>query len=627
MNYNDLLPILLVNIHKSILTNDMFKCRDALSDIVIQIDKNGIILHRKLHLLIHEINSILDSDITGTYLNSKMKSIQSMLIQCKINDELVSSQILSLDFWDTLVCRVKDHEYIKMETMVYLLDKNILDSKYNIRLLYEIRMYVESMLLSNNNNEFKYNLRDVFVGIIEILFGVNDILVNDLLLYECDLEKQNVYLNHDLLEYIERFTYTEIYITSDYHLGSNHLDAILKRLDCSLPINRIIVSCDSNESKKSGKLFSYIGTDAFIHIGDDIEADVMPICNSVLYTGTSQSKYKKYKDFYYYLRKLPINIYDVASLTGISLNVELGREMATYLYNLYYDFCKYIETTTTGTIYFCTREGTLLKKLYDIYCDKNDIIPNSVLLELSRKSIFLPSLHKIFNLSTYMNNHVIVQRRSLFSSLGIPDHKSDPTAYVTINDIDTSDIEYIKMESKKAYNNAIPYFLKYPDIDSIIDLGWFGSTSIYLSNLLSKTINDVYMFSIGGVNHRCLYRLDGRTMVSTYPLEYLSTLGDTVVSYKDGISVTLPVDTREVFSNYVSEFQDELVNLFDSENKNDYSSVDYINRLIPNHLAIRCFCSEHDEGYGLGGLTHSSNHVDARNLIIRTIYEARINQC
>ena len=308
-------------------------------------------------------------------------------------------EIVAFDFFDTLV-----HRYCHPENIISNWAKTII-TRYSLSVsssyLYHLRKDSEIAIVKEGREDASYKniMQKVYdslrsfgmlenVGFSEFYTVAYDI--------EIKIEKNNVYIDKEMLEEAIRFYNLKktLIIVSDFYLGKEFLNQICDKLHIPHIFFRIYVSCDYNARKSTGALYERIleefkiSPSQLLMIGDNEVSDQRVPKKMGINIEPCKSYF--YDRFYLKVKELRKSLQFVHN----SNNLFTG-----YSGIMYYFISKlYRSAISLGCkkILFCSREGQILKTLFDIFQEKLDE-KERILTEyiyISRRATFLASLQK-----------------------------------------------------------------------------------------------------------------------------------------------------------------------------------------------------------------------------------------
>ena len=314
------------------------------------------------------------------------------------------------DIFDTVVYRTVQPEFTKKlwaNKIVKRLGLNL-----NMINLYKERNRIETELgekAHNDGNDWEFRHKDLSIEIYKYLTNRTSIDISEKnfveLSKEVEVEVESAVQipNKDIIDTIKkaRKKGKKIYCVSDMYLSNEMVGEIFKNIGIRDLFDGIYMSCEYLKNKKSGQLYKIvlnelkIKPEECIMIGDnkfgdyDIPSDIG--IKSIHIDRTKQyEKYQKFieeherRDYYsefINLTKTPNNSFEHAVFT-----------LYRFIEKLYYN----LENDGLDEVFFLSREGEYLKKLFDDFNDKicGKKIKSHYIL-VSRKSTYLPSLNKL----------------------------------------------------------------------------------------------------------------------------------------------------------------------------------------------------------------------------------------
>ena len=245
--------------------------------------------------------------------------------------------------------------------------------------------------------------------------------INAVLSSEIDAEMLVCYPVVDLLSLIKelRKTGKTLLFTSDMYLGSAEITKILDHAGYSSLFDKGYVSADIGLTKRSGRLFTYIlekegiFSNELVHIGDDYLSDVcVPQklgINTYHFQDSASEKwahrhrklYRLSKKSFYWEGLRWVDMTPPGSHARTISSRDQGYALGywllgPFLFNFIYQVIQLIGKDNADLVLFPSREGFILKALYDrLSCE---LMPDrqipSCYLFLSRQSVFLPSIRQ-----------------------------------------------------------------------------------------------------------------------------------------------------------------------------------------------------------------------------------------
>ena len=318
-----------------------------------------------------------------------------------IDYKKIKTNIVAFDFFDTIV-----HRDCNPEIILFKWAKEVscyLRFSISSSVIYQIRKKIETEKKSNGLEEVAY--QDLLAELYNRLKNLSKSEyfpdIEDFVEFSKELEVlleiEHIYIDNEILDII-KFHYEngkKLYVISDFYADSKLIGKILEHLGIKHYFEDIIVSSEYNARKSSGRLFekflSITGLEPHqvTMIGDNYISDFVNPSNIGLnayfreYTPVEDSLIddkgleKLYKDVLFSdAENAPFNGFLADILYFVSkLHVQLTKDRVT-------------------KVLFCSREGQLLKELFDLYqstfLHKNKI--QTYYFYVSRRSTLIPSL-------------------------------------------------------------------------------------------------------------------------------------------------------------------------------------------------------------------------------------------
>ena len=305
------------------------------------------------------------------------------------------SSVIAFDCFDTLVHRKCNNEQVLVEWAKYM--ERILCLKVSWKDLYKTRKEKEIYLKKEiEEPSYKDLLKEVYDSChMKISF---DEFYNMSKKMEVAIEQKALVIDEDglLLIHDLKEMKKEIIVISDFYFGKELLKPILDNLGIGKFIDEIFVSSDIGKRKSTGNLYQYvlkrkhIRPEKMLMIGDNSRSDVEIPSKLGIRSWHKKNEWNSPK----ILEKKDIikNIYEIS---GCNYNPLRGYIPILLLFadRLY----KYLTEAQEDKIYFCSREGQGLKKIFDYY---QSFYPKVLQFEtnylyVSRKATVLAGLENI----------------------------------------------------------------------------------------------------------------------------------------------------------------------------------------------------------------------------------------
>lgn len=412
------------------------------------------------------------------------------------------------DFFGTIMfrdCSADDIKRIWAKQFSACLDYKISDLG-----LYKIRICSERKIVAlNSNQEFKY------LDLIKEIYARVTAITNENMPYEdflaasekleIEIEKVHQKINSKLIDQIVHLKNLgkKIYILSDFYFAASKLKEFLDDKKVDVKFDQIFVSCEFGVNKSTGKIYQMliekynINPSNAIMIGDNLCSDIIKAERYGFNTYKIGSK----KD-----SKLFINSQKVLK-NFLFKGSKFRTSYSNYAVTLFIFIKKLYENVIKSgseTVFFFSREGEFLKKLFDIYCEclhRKYGLPmiNSKYLYVSRQATYGATLknlqeetfEKLFK--SYSDMSIV----AFLKNLGFSDEQikkaenfSTVSIYENINNIRDSS-EFFALKNSEDFNELYSEVIKEKkellnryleqegffegDKAVVVDVGWKGS--------------------------------------------------------------------------------------------------------------------------------------------------------
>ena len=340
-------------------------------------------------------------------------------------------------------------------------------------------------------------------------------LMNEELRIECLVLKANKTIKK-VYDYCVK-SGKRIIAVSDMYLSKSFLRRVLN--NCGYDkIEKIYVSCEQGENKRSGKLFkiieSELGNKKYLHIGDAWKSDYLrpKKCGWNAYHIKKPKKYKG--SLISVIRDKAIKNYSGNYYAKIGYGV-LGP--------ILFEFCKWLKTgvdcTHSSSVLFFSRDGKIMKGAFDIMYPG---LVNSSYFHVSRRVMNTVTLwmHPEFDtLKDYIEDTYSFTISTFLKRLGLFDHSEYEKLGLDLDREYEADkfwenceikeyyekiiLENAVNNSKRQYSLFCDYCKKFIDAGNlaIVDIGWRGSMQDRLKELdefiCKQGINSIKGYYIG----------------------------------------------------------------------------------------------------------------------------------
>lgn len=296
-----------------------------------------------------------------------------------------------------------------------------------------------------------------------------------------------------------------INVISDFYLGQEELKVFLKKEKLYKKIDHIFVSSDCKISKHLGGLYKYVckqvgfDTGQCIMIGDNLKSDIK---NAELY-GIKGFNVKCLEGIE---QKATIEE-KITKIAKSQIDKELGYSNYCFLLYLYIErLYKILIHEGIKNIYFLSREGEFLKKLFDLYISKRNCKKiNTHYLYVSRKATYPATLKSLdeetfdllrkypkFSIKDFLEN---IGMQYVTLELGLTDAEIEQMITGFFDSPVFSNLCKRKKFQELYENSRVQYksiFKKYCDQEGLIsdcvvavaDVGWNGTMQDNIYNAL-----------------------------------------------------------------------------------------------------------------------------------------------
>lgn len=474
----------------------------------------------------------------------------------KLHDKQI--KYVLFDIFDTIVSRKVQPEYVKKIWSNQLI--KYFKLKFEATYLYGIRNQIEEDL-GNENVALGNDCEVTYDSIIKRLYKTLNIKIpykkflDGCKEIEINIESEVLIPDDVIIKEIKKLRKEgkKINCVSDMYLSQKMIENIFDNLGIKELFDNIFVSCEYLKNKKTGKLYDIVlkklnaKPDDCIMIGDNYHSDYeIPEKKGI--KGIHLNRNKNYEFYQQYLNThSPKIIYN--NINKLLKTTDDDFEHSIFsLYNfiekLYYELL----SRNVEEVFFLSREGEYLKKLFDYYCD--NIYGRKIhshYLYVSRKATYLPSLKKLEDedFSSLLNQYSYITIVEFLRSLNfekeevnqiIDSYKKDSKIlldkfisdknykkqleHIITDDVNKKIPNFIKSGSLKVLKNNETFkkiyeknrleqknnFIKYINQKTknnhiyVVDIGWNGSIQNNIQNILgdSYTVEGFYF----GMNRR-----------------------------------------------------------------------------------------------------------------------------
>ena len=528
-------------------------------------------------------------------------------------------ELLSVDLFDTVIRRKCHPDTIKYYTSMYVYIKyhDILKKDFSsIKILTKKRIEVEKRIgeyCKTKGYDDEYILEDVIRIWCEEILNLEKIsskqITKELYYKELEIECYFVYLDPNIIQTIESFSFDKLVCISDFYADSIFIDTLLKKIKFPLTFDYKYISCECKLNKRSGRLFDYVNKDMGIdfskqiHIGDNWNSDyIIPKSkgiNALHYLHQEDSLKRKKTTLFH------------QKIKDSSFHPKITDEISY----LFYGFISWIIEEAIKkditTIYFFTREGEFFYKIYEQFVKYNPyggiLLPEGKILEVSRLSTFAASLQAVSldEMMRIWNQYSVQTMYAFFTSLNISFEKVEkyltrynilpyiqfiePWTHESIQKLflDIEFINFMKSQIEELRTNLVSYCIQEgmsttkQEKIAIVDIGWRGTIQDNLGYIFPNyEIHGFYMGLLPFLNvqpKNCKkygyinkYKYSNSMLLISTPLEMLcNSPNGSVIGYEN-------VDNRIKTIKKIS----------DEENKIYFNYTQYIQKRVIQDIII-----------------------------------------
>jgi len=435
-----------------------------------------------------------------------------------------SNLVYGFDFFDTIV-----HRNCAPEVILYEWAKKV--SRF-------LRFQIDSETILNNRKQsgrvkrediveeidYKELIRRLYVSLdITSVVSFDDFFtfcINE----EINIEKKHISFDEDCVNYIKALKTKglSIVIISDFYLGQDFFKCILKEKQLDELFIKVFVSSDIGKRKSTGSLYYHVLKDLRIYPsdlimnGDNRNSDLI-IPNSI----GIKTNYRPYNS---QNANSKSNLKELEnSLKKILLRKPIDDSLHSYSCEILYFIDNLYETLIKNNytkVLFCSREGQLIKRLFDIYQINcwGDTLIDTRYFYISRRSILSPALKDLdeedFNLVFRQFSHITLndflnsigfsrqQIVDIANEMGVQidiaiDSQSDILQQLRRTECFISQYDEIRETQKDLF---LEYFSSFGFGDddnriAIVDIGWKGTIQDCLRVVIPAkySINGYYL--------------------------------------------------------------------------------------------------------------------------------------
>lgn len=459
-----------------------------------------------------------------------------------------NSEIISFDVFDTAVLRKTFFPQCVFSLMERKLKKKYKRDVSKIANFQQKRIDAERIAreknISKNNQET--TLKEIYKELVEITH-LNHRKLSKIMIIEFETELDVLEKNHYIYQ-VYKYSldkHKKIIFTSDMYLSKNQIEKILNKCGYN-DYQEIFVSSEFKKTKYSSELFKIIQnkfdnlySKKILHIGDDYHSDFLVPKE----LGLKSYFYKKARDRFLEnkneLKQLNINEEDIKDNINLSIYAAAitnkfyiwgeGQESKRpHRNSFYYDFgYKYVGLLFLGfinwlidevnskkanRIYFLSRDGQIMLKVYDLFREVNNELPQGKYLYASRRACNFAAIEKLdedsigflISFGHGLSIKFFLERIGLdIKEIEDIDAKLKQSGFHSIEDKVISQVDYERLknllmllekrilEKAKDERQILQEYLDQEGILNeseltIVDIGWHGSMQRSLMKILEK---------------------------------------------------------------------------------------------------------------------------------------------
>jgi HAD superfamily hydrolase (TIGR01549 family) len=332
----------------------------------------------------------------------------------ELEENFSRKPIICFDYFDTLVVRDIEPEYTKVIASAAL--SRLLNNCFSGPDLYKVRRDLERELSLKNaetNNELDFCLNDFAHRFWSYLKGLDpqvermrqDEFVQILLNIEVAVEKAVQKVCPDAVIVLEKLKNKgfPLVLVSDFYLPEQQFHEMLSGCALDSFFSQVYVSSAQGKGNGSGRLYLKIAEDfqctpqQMIMIGDNMHADINMARQYGIKTIHVQRPEQKW--LYESFKKEKRDVLSDPSVFYHDMKLQEGNfpEMGCSLWLFTHRLFQELHQKNVKDIFFLSKEGEFLKKLFDLYQMKvfGQLQIRSHYLLASRKATFIASLRPL----------------------------------------------------------------------------------------------------------------------------------------------------------------------------------------------------------------------------------------
>lgn len=594
-----------------------------------------------------------------SYIYKKIKRVT----QLHTNDTL----LVCFDYFDTIVSRRFSPEEIKKAWAKKCIEEYSLPLAWQE--LYESRIKCESSFYEeqSNNHEFRYeelitSIFDLYKNIFPQQVGLTDFQTFSIWC-EKTIETKSQRLNDDIKKAIEYCFENglKIAIVSDFYFGKEVIKEFLVKHGIDKYFSGVFISCDYYKSKRFGDLYEEVKKAnpgcSYVMVGDNYQADYLR-AQEHGFTGVYIARKRTKKDY---------DSFDRDSFKYVKKKLEelysAGSALSNYVFALYLFVERLYEKAREGEIrdlYFLSRDGELLKQLFDLYLGyvTLDYKINTHYLLVSRNATYLPACRPLNEESFdgIMMQYKQISISDFLYSLSFSDDQikriiqeltcnensilcksPDNQLWTELMENENFAIlyEYNRKRQREAFGKYIRSEINNLNSFAIVDVGWKGSIQNNIYNYLDEESKIVGLYfgltmlserDQQNEKHGLVFAADDKANMDylvfsfqSWFLESILTGSHPKVSHYEktekGVEIRYEEDSdKKLYELIIKKIREEIINKYKEIcvylNYTHFSAEDFIDTFRLHHFRLTRFypvfhmkqnyiiTEMHSEGFG-----------------------------
>lgn len=447
--------------------------------------------------------------------------------------KLKEYDIISFDIFDTLITR----KVYDPDILFKIIDENRSKKIKLNKDFYTIRKEAENEIRTELNDPDIHQIYDR----IQKKCSLSNMEKEELKNMEISLERQFLIPRKDMLNLFNRLKENKntLILISDMYLPSDVLKDILK--NCGYQgYSKLYISCEVNLRKDNGNIWEYIKNKhqgkKIIHVGDNEESDCHKLWNYNLIPEHIMSGKMMYQNssygYYFNQEKSTLSIKD-SILFGLIINKTLfnspfkwneskGSYSVGNLYEYGYSIIgpilfeymvwliQSLKNEKKASLLFLAREGYYFQKMYHLIKDRCNCIYLKEIEDIyfltSRRCVSVAciktkeDIYNILDIEYYGDIKSLMKtrfnleiREKNFAVIIKQDGTGNKQDVSKILEKYEDEIMKIAKRERENYLKYIRRSVKNLDNMIVVDLGYSGTTQMFLSKLLNKKIAGKYL--------------------------------------------------------------------------------------------------------------------------------------